>query len=150
MSCSLAHSFQKGYREQLEQALKQHNLEGAVNFVGQLGRPALARFYALHHVGVFPSIHPEAFGIVAAEMMASGLVVVSSGVGGAGELIEDGRTGLRFKAGDSKDLASCLRALPRRFPSPRLVKRAEKPDKNSAKTSVVALEAGQTRCGQVI
>ena len=65
-------SFQSGYREQMEQALKQHNLEGAVNFVGQLGRPALARFYALHHVGVFPSIHPEAFGIVAAETMASG------------------------------------------------------------------------------
>ena len=87
-------SFQNGYREQLEQWLKQHNLDGSVQFVGQLGRKALARFYALHHVGVFPSIHPEAFGIVAAEMMASGLAVVSSGVGGAGELIDDGRTGL--------------------------------------------------------
>ena len=104
-------SFQSGYREQLEQWLKQHNLDGAVQFVGQLGRQALARFYALHHVGVFPSIHPEAFGIVAAEMMASGLVVVSSGVGGAGELIEDGRTGLLFNAGDSQDLARCLMRL---------------------------------------
>ena len=93
-------SFQNGYREQLEQLLKQHNLEGTVQFVGQLERQALARFYALHHVGVFPSIHPEAFGIVAAEMMASGLAVVSSGVGGAGELIDDGRTGLKFMAGD--------------------------------------------------
>ena len=97
-------SFQSGYREQLEQWLKQHNLDGAVQFVGQLGRQALARFYALHHVGVFPSIHPEAFGIVGAEMMASGLVLVSR-VGGAGELIDDGRTGLRFQAGDSQDLA---------------------------------------------
>ena len=35
-------------------------------------------------------------------MMASGLVVVSSGVGGAGELIDDGRTGLRFQADDSE------------------------------------------------
>ena len=104
-------SFQSGYREQLEEWLKQHNLDGAVQFVGQLGRQALARFYALHHVGVFPSIHPEAFGIVAAEMMASGLVVVSSGVGGAGELIEDGRTGLLFNAGDSQDLARCLMRL---------------------------------------
>ena len=104
-------SFQNGYREQLEQLLKQHNLDGTVQFVGQLGRQALARFYALHHVGVFPSIHPEAFGIVAAEMMASGLAVVSSGVGGAGELIDDGRTGLRFMAGDSRDLARCLMRL---------------------------------------
>ena len=106
-------SFQHGYREQLEQLLAQHNLDGSVQFVGQLGREALARFYALHHVGVFPSIHPEAFGIVAAEMMASGLVVVSSGVGGASELIDDGRTGLRFKAGDSQDLARCLMRLAR-------------------------------------
>ena len=101
-------SFQSGYREQLEQWLEQHNLDGQVQFVGQLGRQALARFYALHHVGVFPSIHPEAFGIVGAEMMASGLVLVSSGVGGAGELIDDGRTGLRFQAGDSQDLSRCV------------------------------------------
>ena len=101
-------SFQSGYREQLEAWLIQHKLDGCVQFVGQLKRRSLARFYALHHVGVFPSIHPEAFGIVAAEMMASGLVVVSSGVGGASELIDDGRTGLRFKANDSEDLARCL------------------------------------------
>lgn len=104
-------SFQRGYREQLEQQLKQHNLDGAVQFVGQLERQALARFYALHHVGVFPSIHPEAFGIVGAEMMASGLVLVSSGVGGAGELIDEGRSGLLFQAGDSQGLAQCLMRL---------------------------------------
>ena len=106
-------SFQSGYREQLENWLRQNKLDGTVQFVGQLKREALARFYALHHVGVFPSIHPEAFGIVAAEMMASGLAVVSSGVGGAGELVNDGRTGLRFKAGDSQELASCLIRLAR-------------------------------------
>ena len=43
--------------------------------------------------------------------MASGLAVVSSGVGGAGELIDDGRTGLLFMAGDSQDLARCLMRL---------------------------------------
>ena len=104
-------SFQSGYREKLEQCLRQHKLDGMVQFVGQLSRQSLSRFYALHHVGVFPSIHPEAFGIVAAEMMASGLVVVSSGVGGAAELIEDGRTGLLFNAGDSQHLARCLSDL---------------------------------------
>ena len=104
-------NFQAGYREQMEEWLEENHLNGAVQFVGQLGRQELARFYALHHVGVFPSIHPEAFGIVAAEMMASGLVVVSSGIGGAGEVIEDGRTGLRFKAGDSGDLAEKLRRI---------------------------------------
>ena len=33
-------SFQSGYREQLEEWLKQHKLDGAVQFVGQLGRRA--------------------------------------------------------------------------------------------------------------
>ena len=138
-------SFQSGYREQLEQWLKQHNLDGTVQFVGQLGRQALARFYALHHVGVFPSIHPEAFGIVGAEMMASGLVVVSSGVGGAGELIDDGRTGLRFQAGSSQDLARCLLQLaqdPNLLDGLREAGQREAQERFSVMTSAKELEAG--------
>ena len=50
---------------------------------------------------VFPSIHPEAFGIVAAEPMASGLAI-SSCVGGAGELVQNERTGLAFEAGNNE------------------------------------------------
>ena len=44
-ACIAGDSFQSGYREQLEQLLTQHKLDGAVQFVGQLGRQALARFY---------------------------------------------------------------------------------------------------------
>ena len=138
-------SFQSGYRERLEQLLKEHNLDGTVQFVGQLGRRALARFYALHHVGVFPSIHPEAFGIVAAVMMSSGLVVVSSGVGVAGELIDDGRTGLRFIAGDSTGLAHCLMRLARDVRLLRELRQAgqkEVKQRFSVVASSAALEAG--------
>jgi len=138
-------SFQNGYREQLEECLTQHKLDGAVQFVGQLGRQALARFYALHHVGVFPSIHPEAFGIVAAEMMVSGLVVVSSGVGGAAELVDDGRTGLRFQAGDSKALANCLLRLARNaslLDALRQSGQQEVQERFSVMASAAALEAG--------
>jgi glycosyltransferase involved in cell wall biosynthesis len=100
-------SFQAGYREQLEGLLLQHGVAG-VTFLGQLQRRQLARCLRLHHVCVFPSIHPEAFGIVGAEAMASGLALVSSAVGGAAELFEDGVSGLRFKAGDAADLAHNL------------------------------------------
>ena len=100
--------FQSGYQEQLETQLHQAGLGGEVRFVGQLNRPQLARFFRLHHAAVFPSIHPEAFGIVAAEAMASGLALVSSGVGGAAEVFEDGVSGLRFTAGDSGSLATAL------------------------------------------
>lgn len=103
--------FQAGYQQQLEQLLEQANLGGSVQFVGQLERPALARMFALHHVGIFPSIHPEAFGIVAAEMLASGLVLISSGVGGAAEVLEPGESGVLFEPGNAASLAQRLEQL---------------------------------------
>jgi glycosyltransferase involved in cell wall biosynthesis len=70
-------------------------------FAPQLKREPLARFFRLNQVCVFPSLHPEAFGIVAAEAMASGLALVSTGVGGAAELFVDGISGLAYPAGDA-------------------------------------------------
>ena len=49
-----------------------HNLQNNVQFVPQLTRKQLSRFFQLNHICVFPPIHPEAFGIVGAEAMASG------------------------------------------------------------------------------
>ena len=45
---------------------------------------------------------------MAAEAIASGLILVTSGVGGAAELIEDRVSGFRFKPGDASDLAEVL------------------------------------------
>ena len=88
--------------------LEQAGLTSEVTFTGNLTRPQLARMFVLHHIGVFPSIYPEAFGITGAEIQASGLALVSSGVGGAAELIEEGVTGLRFQPGNGSDLAAKL------------------------------------------
>ena len=104
-------NFQAGYREFLEQQLAAAGLDGVVRFVGKLTRKQLARFFLLHQICVFPSIHPEAFGIVGAEAMASGLALVTSGVGGAAELIENGVSGLRFNPGDAHSLARSLEKL---------------------------------------
>ena len=104
-------AFQQGYQEHLQRALRENGLDGDVRFVGQLQRGGLARFFRLHHVCVFPSIHPEAFGIVGAEAMASGLALVSSGVGGAAEVFEDQVSGLRFEPGNASDLATKLHSL---------------------------------------
>ena len=53
-----------------------NNIQGNITFYKQLTRDQLARFFRLHHAAVFPSIHPEAFGIVAVEAMASGLALL--------------------------------------------------------------------------
>ena len=103
--------FQADYVARMEQFLQDTGLKPQVCFLGPLQRPQLARFFALQHVCVFPSLYPEAFGIVAAEAMASGLALVSSGVGGAAELFETGVSGLLFQAGDAADLAQQLQTL---------------------------------------
>jgi glycosyltransferase involved in cell wall biosynthesis len=45
------------------------------------------------------------------EGMAAGLVVVATPLGGTSEIVVDGRNGLLFAAGDSKDLAEKIVAL---------------------------------------
>jgi glycosyltransferase involved in cell wall biosynthesis len=81
------------------------------------GEPALA--YHSADVLVLPSDH-EPWALVVPESMAAGLVVVSSDVPGASyELVEDGRSGRIFPAGNLEDLKRALlevtadNALPR-------------------------------------
>lgn len=110
--CSFAGgSFQKEYTMTIKEFFYKHGLDDDVLFCGQLSRTNLGRFFRLNHVAVFTSTYPEAFGIVAAEAMASGLVLVSTGVGGAAELFEDGVSGFRFCPGDPNDLADLLQSL---------------------------------------
>ena len=104
-------NFQGNYLSQMEQFCSSHGLQNQVKFLSQLNRDQLARFFRLNHVCVFPSIYPEAFGIVAAEAMASGLALVSTAVGGAAELFEDGISGLAYPPGDCTALANKLEKL---------------------------------------
>jgi glycosyltransferase involved in cell wall biosynthesis len=62
---------------------------------------------------VYPSIHREPFGLVAAEAMSHGTPVLVPDHGGITEVVEmDGRRGgLTFKAWDSCDLATQLQRL---------------------------------------
>ena len=55
---------------------------------------------------VFPSEWYETFGRVAAEAFAAGTPVVAADIGAVSELVEHGRTGLKFRPGDPDDLAA--------------------------------------------
>ena len=103
--------FQPAYKKAIVEILKRNNMEDQLIFCGNLKRDQLARMYCLNHVGVFASTYPEAFGIVAAEIQASGLALVSSGVGGAAEVLEHEKTGLLFEPGNAIDLANQLMRL---------------------------------------
>ena len=111
--------FQKGYKEALKSMLNEHNLQDSVLFTGSLSREKLSRFFCLNHVFVFPSIYPEAFGIVQAEAMASKLAILSTGVGGSKEMIQDGFNGFLFQSQNSNDLSKKLLNL---IEKPELIK----------------------------
>ena len=111
-SCSVAGtSTNPDYVLRLKEFVSSVGMERKVHFLGHLDREALKSCFAKHNVLVFPSVFQEPFGISQVEAMAAGLTVVTSGTGGAGEIVENGVSGLVFPAEDEKDLAQALLQL---------------------------------------
>jgi glycosyltransferase involved in cell wall biosynthesis len=74
-----------------------------------LGHRPAAEVHALMREAemlVFPSEWYETFGRVAAEAFAAGTPVVAADIGAVAELVDHGRTGLKFRPGDPEDLAA--------------------------------------------
>ncbi len=84
-------------------ALRNVELLGALP--GEQVRLAMEQASAL----VLPSICYENFPRTLVEAFASGLPVIASRIGALAELVEDGKTGLLFAAGDAADLAEKVR-----------------------------------------
>jgi glycosyltransferase involved in cell wall biosynthesis len=97
----------------LQSEVRAAGIEAKVKFTGFLNRDGLKALFGRSNLLVFPSEFDEPFGISQVEAMAAGLVVISSGTGGAGEIVRDGIDGLLFRAGDAVDLASKIARLAR-------------------------------------
>ena len=95
------------YRQSLEPLLKQ---EG-VRQHGAVAHDRVAEALASIDVLVVPSIWPENSPLVIQEAFLAGVPVVASRIGGIPELVDDGRNGLLFEAGDVDDLARVLLRL---------------------------------------
>jgi D-inositol-3-phosphate glycosyltransferase len=70
----------------------------------------VAEFLKEADVLVVPSLR-EGFGIVAVEALARGRPVIASRVGGLPEIVDHGRNGLLFEAGDVRGLVEAMRSL---------------------------------------
>lgn len=93
----------------LIEVARKHKVLKAVRFVGRADHDELLRLLHRADVAVLPS-HYEPFGIVALEAAAAGAPLVVSNVGGLGEAVIDGQTGLSFPPRDIPALAAAVRA----------------------------------------
>jgi len=96
-------------RARLEQQCRLLKLTDSVKFWGELEQGKLDQLLGEASAVVMPSLAGEVFGLVAAECMLHGLVVIASDIGALREVV--GETGILFKTGDSKDLARCLKQI---------------------------------------
>lgn len=96
----------------LQTFVETEGMQDCVQFPGVLARQALSQLYKECNVLAFPSLFEEPFGISQVEAMAAGLTLVTSGTGGAAEIVRHGRDGLIFESENPLDLADCLSSLP--------------------------------------
>ena len=88
---------------------------GQVVFAGRVPHAQVGAYYRLLDICVYPRLAMRLTELVTPlkplEAMAQGRLVVASDVGGHRELIEHGRTGMLFRAGDGEALAQAVLAL---------------------------------------
>ena len=92
----------------LLEELRQESVAKGLRKFELLGRVGSEEITGLLHTASFlvlPSMWFEGFPMVIAEAFACGVPVIASRLGAMAEIIEDGKSGLHFTAGDEADLA---------------------------------------------
>ena len=107
--------FQKSYVEKMKSFCTHNNIDTLITFYKQLYEVNF-RFFCLI---MLPFFRPCTKAGIVAEAMASGLALLSSGVGGASEVFENNKSGLQFEPGNAQDLSVQIKRL---FDEPGLLK----------------------------
>ncbi|MBO0885084.1 MAG: glycosyltransferase family 4 protein, partial [Mycobacterium sp.] len=94
-------------RDSLVEQARKHRVRKATTFVGRLDHAELLALLHRADVAVLPS-HYEPFGLVALEAAATGTPLVTSNIGGLGEAVIDGETGLSCPPRDVPQLANAI------------------------------------------
>jgi len=98
------------YVDAIRRQIESLGLGSTVRLHGALGEEQLVDFYRRAQALVLPSSY-EGFGIAYLEGMGFGLPCIGTTAGAAGEVIDEGQTGLLIPPGDSAWLARHLRRL---------------------------------------
>lgn len=94
----------------LTEHARKHKVLKAISFAGHLNHDQLVGLLHAADAAVLPS-HYEPFGIVALEAAATGVPLVTSNVGGLGEAVINGVTGMSFPPRDIGRLAGAVRVI---------------------------------------
>jgi glycosyltransferase involved in cell wall biosynthesis len=98
------------YTRQIQQQIKQNNLETAVTLHGVLPDEQLTQHILHSHLLVVPSTY-EGFGIVYLEGMAAGLPAIATTAGAAHEIIQPNHNGILINVGDTASLSQHIHHL---------------------------------------
>lgn len=99
----------RAYEADLRKLVEQPELNGRVVFTGHVSD--MAAVYNGLDVVLSASTSPEPLGTMIIEAMTMARPLIAPNHGGAVEMIENGKTGLLFKAGDAPDLAEKILTL---------------------------------------
>ncbi|MGB0713655.1 MAG: TIGR04063 family PEP-CTERM/XrtA system glycosyltransferase [Gammaproteobacteria bacterium] len=105
-----------GFQEaNLKAQVTRMGLEDKVIFTGRVPHEQVQRYYGQVDVLVYPRLSKRITELVTPlkplEAMGEGRLMVASDVGGHKELIEDGKNGVLFRAGDASALADAVTGL---------------------------------------
>jgi glycosyltransferase involved in cell wall biosynthesis len=130
------------YAPKLKAEIAEHGCSN-VNYRGALSHSDIIAAMKQARFLVFPSEWYEGFPMTIAEAFACGVPVISSRLGSMEEIVQDGRTGLHFSAGDPDDLARKIEwawSHPRELDCMGLAARAECEEKYTGKRNFEILK----------
>jgi glycosyltransferase involved in cell wall biosynthesis len=96
-------------RMRLEELVRDFQLQNIVAFLGYIPNEGFEESLKDACTIVMPSLAGEVFGLVAAENMQRGRLVVASNIGALREVV--GNAGLTFPPGDANALANCMQRV---------------------------------------
>ena len=101
----------EGYLAEVAELARAARVIGRVEFGAPVPHSEVPGLLAQAHVLVFASEEPEPFSRLVLEAFAVGTPVVGTTIGGTGEVLREGETGLTFPPGNARELSNQLRRL---------------------------------------
>lgn len=99
------------YKRRCLNKIKKYHLEGLVRFFGYVKNEVIFKEFYKNDIFILPSLWTEPFSMCLLEAMLYGLTVIASDAGGSKEAVINGKNGVLFRSGDSRQLSEVIEEL---------------------------------------